>query len=112
MQSSLQDNFRKGHIAMTNEPENTVSAQIGELRHQLSHLSSQLAERLNTASSTADSALSSASSAFEDAASSARYHGQCVLNTARDNPPSATAVLATVGVIGVVAGLLLGRRRR
>jgi len=96
---------------MASEPENTIADQISELRHQLSHLSSQLAERLNTATSAADSALSSASSTFEDAASSARYHGQRVLSAARDNPPSATTVLATIGAVGLLAGLLLGRRR-
>ncbi|MCL7998223.1 hypothetical protein M8994_08220 [Brucella sp. 21LCYQ03] len=97
---------------MANEPENTVADQISELRSQLSNLSSQLADRLGTASDKADNALSSASSAFDDVAANARYHGERVLQAARENPGAATATLATVGVIGVLAGIMLGRCRR
>lgn len=97
---------------MANEPENTVADQISELRSQLSSLSSQLADRLGTATDKADNALSSASSAFDDVATNARYHGERVLQAARENPGAATATLATVGIIGVLAGMMLGRCRR
>lgn len=97
---------------MANEPENTVADQIIELRSQLSNLSSQLDDRLGRASDKADNALSSASSAFEDVASNARYHGERVLNAARENPGAATATLATVGIIGLLTGMMLGRCRR
>lgn len=97
---------------MANEPENTVANQISELRSQLSSLSSQLADRLGTATDKADNALSSASSVIEDVASNARHQGERVLQAARENPGTATATLAAVGILGVLAGMILGRCRR
>lgn len=96
---------------MANEPENKVADQISERRNQLSRLSSQLADRLSSATDKGENALSSASSAFEDLVSNARYDGERVLEAARENAGAATATLATIGFIGLFAGMMLGRGR-
>jgi len=97
---------------MANEPENTIASQIGELRSQLSTLSAELAEKLGTATGKADDALASASSAFDDVAASARFHGSRALNAAKENPGAASTALATIGIVGLLAGIFLGRCRR
>lgn len=97
---------------MANEPENTIANQISELRSQLGALSADLSARLGNTTEKADDALVSASSAFDDVATNARYHGARALSAARENPAAASTALATIGIVGLLAGILLGRCRR
>lgn len=97
---------------MVNEPENTIASQISELRNQLGALSADIAARLGNATNKADDTLASASSAFEEVATNARYHGSRALSAARENPAAASTALATIGIVGLIAGILVGRCRR
>lgn len=97
---------------MANEPENTISSQISELRSQLGALSADISARLGNATEKADDALVSASSAFDEVARNARYHGARAMSAARENPAAASTALATIGIVGLISGILVGRCRR
>lgn len=94
---------------MAKEPEDTITDQISELRSQLSGLSAELADRLGSATDKTDNALNTASSVVEDVVSSARHHGERVLQAARDNPGATTTAFAAIGIVGILIGLLMGR---
>ncbi|MBN8952350.1 MULTISPECIES: hypothetical protein [unclassified Rhizobium] len=86
-----------------------INAQIDELRSQIDKLSTELAKRIDSASERADEALSSARTKVASIADHARSEGRNVVQAARENPTATGSVLVVTALLGVFAGLLLGK---
>ncbi|MEZ2219766.1 hypothetical protein [Rhizobium sp. RCC_161_2] len=86
-----------------------INAQIEDLRNQVSKLSSQLADRIDVAAERADEALSSAKAKVSSVTDQARSEGKNVIKAAKENPTATGSVLVTTALLGVFAGILIGR---
>jgi ElaB/YqjD/DUF883 family membrane-anchored ribosome-binding protein len=86
-----------------------INAQIEELRNQVSKLSSELASKIDVASERADEALSSAKATVSSVTDQARSEGRNVIKAAKENPTATSSVLLTTALLGVFAGILIGR---
>ncbi|HEY0124818.1 MAG TPA: hypothetical protein VGC14_24245 [Rhizobium sp.] len=86
-----------------------INAQIEELRNQISKLSSELAGRIDVASERADEALSSAKAKVSAVTDQARSEGRNVIKAAKENPTATGSVLVTTALLGLFAGILIGK---
>lgn len=86
-----------------------INAQIEELRSQIDRLSSDLAKRIDSASERADEALSSAKAKVSNIADQARTEGRNVVQAAKENPTATSSILVATALLGLFAGLVLGK---
>ncbi|AYG66583.1 MULTISPECIES: hypothetical protein [unclassified Rhizobium] len=86
-----------------------INAQIDELRKQINKLSTVLIKRIDAASDRADEALYSSKAKVASIADHARSEGRNVAQAARENPTATSSILIATALLGVFAGLLLGK---
>lgn len=86
-----------------------INAQIEELRNQIGKLSADLASRIDVASERADEALSSAKTRVSNVADQARTEGRNVVQAAKENPTATSSILMATALLGLFAGLLIGK---
>jgi len=86
-----------------------INAQIEELRSQIDRLSSDLAKRIDSASERADEALSSAKAKVSNIADQARTEGRNVVQAAKENPTATSSILVATALLGLFAGLVIGK---
>lgn len=86
-----------------------INAQIEELRNQIGKLSTDLANRIGDASERTDEALSSAKTKISNVADQARTEGRNVVKAAKENPATTSSILVATALLGLFAGLLIGR---
>ena len=95
---------------MAQTTEGMLSEQIDALRKEISSLSSRLSDHLGNLSGATDDALASTKDAVNVLAEGAREHGQRAVQYARENPGTASAAWASVGLVALVACMLIKGR--
>ncbi|MBB6483612.1 hypothetical protein [Rhizobium lusitanum] len=86
-----------------------INAQIEELRNQIGKLSADLVKRIDSASERADEALSSTKAKVTHIADHARAEGRNVVQAARENPTATSSILVATALLGLFAGLVIGK---
>lgn len=79
-----------------------------DLKKQASKMGATIAARASDAMETAEDALEDGKRRASDVVRHVREQGHVAAEVARENPGTTATVLATVGLLGLVAGLLLG----
>lgn len=85
-----------------------LEKQVKDLKSQVSKLSKSLAEKASDALDTAEDYYEEGRGRANQMARSVRKQAYVAADIARENPTTTATVLTTIGLIGLITGMVLG----